>query len=276
MPKEERAQNVSTQKEQAALYLKRGHSDYTWANFESALHLYGKAFTLSSSVDWIEGMVRSLIHMSRSSDRLNDSEQAGVYLDQAFYLLDDSVPPELVLLVQNRKTEWLLFNDSPESALQWNDMVLKDMKTIKSEEAGEVWRVRGAILKALKEYDLALEAMNKALKLDQKGNYISELASDYYILASILSLSNREDEAILSMNSALEKDKFIENTPGIAQDLYGLGLIYEKLGDHEKAYHYFQRSYLVQRSSDQESIPERLLSRLQNPPDESPWSIDSD
>jgi tetratricopeptide (TPR) repeat protein len=44
---------------------------------------------------------------------------------------------------------------------------------------------------------------------------------------------------------ALEADKKIENSPGIAQDLYALGLIANRRGDPAAAYDYFQRSYLV-------------------------------
>jgi tetratricopeptide (TPR) repeat protein len=276
IPKEARVQAVNTQKDQAAVYLERGHREYTWDNYESALHQYMNAFTLSSSVDWQEGMVKSLVHLSRASDRMKESVRAKIYLDQAVDLMTEIESLELNTLVLNRKTEWFLFNDTPKSALQLNDDVLKNIDKLKGEEAGEVWRIRAVVLKAMKDYDQALIAIEKALERDQKGNYLSELASDYYIRASVLSLSGREEEAAISMTYALEKDKFIENTPGIAQDLYGLGLIYEKIGENEKANHYFQRSYLVQKGANRNDIPEKLLEKLQNLENGSPWIKDTD
>ena len=213
MPKGERLQAVNAQKDQAVLYLQRGNNEYTWNNFDSALHQYQNAFTHASSVDWIDGMVRSLVQMSRSSDRIKAYTTARVYLDQAADLIEDSESRELALLVVNRETEWLLFNDSPASALRLNDQVITGIKDIRAEEAGEAWRIRGAVLKTMKEYDNALQAIDNALEIDKKGNFISELASDYYIQASVLSLSGREVEAIDSMSRALEKDKFIEKYP---------------------------------------------------------------
>ena len=37
----------------------------------------------------------------------------------------------------------------------------------------------------------------------------------------------------------------MENSPGIAKDLYALGVISGKKGDQAAAFDYFQRSYLV-------------------------------
>jgi tetratricopeptide (TPR) repeat protein len=264
IPKGERLAAVNDKKEQAALFLSRGHNEYGWNNYESSIKLYSNAFSLSSSVDWEEGMIRSLVHMSRSSDRTADSKQSQVYLDAARELLFISDKVTLNILVGNRESEWLLFHKSPEKALEKCNEIINILGSENSEEAGETWRLKAAILKKMKNYDDALDAIEKAVTLDDKQHYIAELASDHYIKASILSLSGREVEGINSMLQALHYDKFIENTAGIAQDLYALALIYEKMGKKENANHFFQRTYLVYTGAGRSDIPPVLNEKLIN------------
>lgn len=266
MPKGENPDAVNVKKEQAALYLSRGHNEYGWNNYESSIKLYNKAFSLSSSVDWEEGMVRSLVHMSRSIDRTADNKQSQLYLDAARELLPVSEEVTLSILVGNRESEWLLFHKGPEKALEKCNEVISALGSEKSEEAGETWRLKAAIHKKMKNYDAALEAIEQAVALDSKQQYIAELASDHYIKASILSLSGREVEGINSMLQALHYDKFIENTAGIAQDLYALALIYEKMGKKEDANHFYQRSYLVYTGDGRVPIPPALSEKLINAP----------
>jgi len=270
IPKKARITPVIVQKEKASLYLDRGHNEYRWDNFPSALHMYSSAFSTASTVDWQDGMIRALVHLSRTNDRMKKAELSKEYLDRASDLMMNNNSVELSALIMNRKTEWLLFNDTPEAALKENDSTLEYIKSLTSEDAGETWRIRASILKSMKSYDLALESINKALDLDVKGNFVSETASDFYIKASVYSLKGDKARAVESMESALEKDKYIENTPGIAQDLYALGLIYEKTGDIENATHYFYRSYLVYSGYGKDRIPEKLLLKVKESSD-NPW-----
>lgn len=267
MPKGERLAAVNTKKEQAAVYLRRGHNEYGWSHYDSSIELYNNAFILSSSVDWEEGMIRALIHLSRSADKTAKSEIAIDFLNAARELLPDTDSQALKVLVGNRESEWMLFHKSPEEALEKCREVLTYAGSDKTEEHGETWRLKASIHKKMAQYEEALEAIDKAIALDDSQHYIAELASDYYIKASILSLSGREEDGINSMLQALQYDKFIENTPGIAQDLYGLALIYEKMGNIEKANHYFQRTYLVYAAEGQQNIPAALTDKLKNDSD---------
>ncbi|MBF9015556.1 MULTISPECIES: tetratricopeptide repeat protein [unclassified Oceanispirochaeta] len=263
IPKEERLAAVNEKKEQSALFLSQGHNEYGWKNYESSMTLYKSSFSLAASVDWGEGMIRSLVHLSRSADRIGESDKSLEYMDAAEELLKDIDNTTLLILVGNRKSEWLLFNESPQKAIEQSEVVIALIDSEKSEEVGESWRIQAAAYKRMKNYEKALESIENALSLDEEQHYVAELASDYYIRGSILSLSGREADAIDSMYLALQKDKFIENTPAIAQDLYALALIYEKSGQNENANHYFQRSYLVYKGV-REEVPPVLVEKLKN------------
>jgi len=276
IPKKERVTPVIAQKEKASLSLDRGHNEYRWNSFDSALHLYGNAFTAASAVDWQEGMIRSLIHMSRTYDRLGDSQSSRLYLDRASGLLDADTAPELLVMVSNRKTEWFFFNATPEEALKQNDLSLTQAGGLDSEEAGEAWRIRASIFKTMKNYDQAMDAVLKALEIDEKRNFIPETASDYYIMSSLYSLQGNYGSAVDSMESALAKDKYIENTPAIAQDLYALGLIYEKAGDRENAARYYARSFLVYTAADRNTVPSALLQKMEQSSSGELWTMTAD
>jgi hypothetical protein len=61
---------------------------------------------------------------------------------------------------------------------------------------------------------------------------------------------------------ALAMDKKIENSVGIAMDLYALGLISSKRKDTAAAYDYFQRSYLVSTTLSMKSEMRKALVEL--------------
>lgn len=262
LPKKERLVPVTAKKEQAALYLSRGHNEYNWSNYESSVNFYTKSYQLAASVDWQEGMIRSLVHLSRSQDRLGLSSESLENLEYAEEFLvrhDDEV---LSLLAGNRRTEWLLFNRGSADALEQGLSMAETAGPLKVREAGESWRILAAVYKKEGNLVRALEAVEKAVSLDNSQNFTAELASDYYIRSSILSLSGKTDEALESMYSALEMDKYIENTASIAQDLYGLALIYEKAGNDLEASHYFLRSYIVYSSSGGVPVPDNLVDKI--------------
>ncbi len=271
LPKDTMDRGVMDKKEQAASVLEHGNSEYLWENHSSSANQYELAFRLSASVDWQEGMVRALIALSRSSDAMGEPENASVFLDRAFYILDEVDDRGLELSAANRQTEWLLFNASPDEALRESDRHIGAADKSPGREAGETWRIRAAILKRRGEYEGALKAADEALRLDEKKGFLREAASDHYIRASILSLSGKRDLAADEMLKALNLDKQIENTPAIAQDLYALGLIYDKSGDPRKAEHYFRRSVLVYESSGGLNIPEGLLRQLKKGGDGLLW-----
>lgn len=276
LPKDKKDAGVRDKKEQAAAVLEHGNKEYLWDNHASSLNQYQSAFRLSASVDWQEGMIRSLIALSRSSDALGRGGASSVYLDRADFLLEEYDDPALALTAANRRTEWFLFNATADRALEESDKIISSADKAKGREAGEAWRIRAAILKRKGELATALEAADRALDLDEKRADLREAASDYYIRSSILSLSGDTEQAVQSMQKALALDKRIENTPAIAQDLYALGLIMEKAGDKERADHYFRRSALVYESAAIAAVPEGLSERLSESQENSLWKSGDD
>ena len=263
MPKGEKSQFVQAVRTKSALQLEQGNNEYRWNNYQSALGLYSKAMGSASSVDWQEGVIRSMVQISRTLDQLKRTEEARQYALTASAFKEASESQVLRVLTLNRLAEWEFFNGSSSEALEIIGRAIIAGKGLEREEAGETWRIKAALHKKEKEYPLALEAISRAVSIDKKGAFLAELASDYYIQASIYSLSDKYTEAVATMEKALLKDKFIENSAGIAMDLYGLAKIHEKNGKNEIALEYYKRLYLVYRGSNKGTVPEFLLNSLE-------------
>ena len=264
MPKGEKVQYVNSVSSQSAIQLERGNNEYRWNNYKSALNLYSKALTLASSVDWQEGIIRSIVQISRTLDQLNRGEDSRIYAETAREFQMTAGSAALDVLTLNRLGEWTFFKGDSQAALSLISKALAAGQSLESEEIGETWRIKAVIHKKEKDYSSALQAIDEALKIDEDGAFLGELASDYYIRSSILSLMNHLDEAIESMEIALVKDKFIENSAGIAMDLFGLGKIYEKKGDSEKAFIYYKRLYLVYSGTNNRTVPDNLMNSINN------------
>ncbi len=272
MPKDEKAQLVTTGRTQSALQLERGNNEYRWNNYESALNLYNKALASASAVDWQEGIIRSFVQISRTLDQLNRPDEAFTYVELASQLLEGLDSPVLQVLVINRRSEWSLFQENMEEALSIIETAIEEGEKISTEEAGESWRIKAAILKRMDQFYLALEAVEEAEQIDSKGPYLAELASDYYIKGSLHSVMGNYPEAVKNMEKALEKDKFIENSAGIALDLFGLSRIYEKSGDIEMSQLYLKRLYLVNLYANPGTVPEKLLQNENSQPELTEWT----
>ena len=88
-------------------------------------------------------------------------------------------------------------------------------------------------------------SIDKSLRINLSNKLNAEAAADYYMIASVHSKQGRFDEALKNADLALSLDKRVENSPGIAEDLYALGLISNRKKDLPAAFDYYQRSYLV-------------------------------
>ena len=82
------------------------------------------------------------------------------------------------------------------------------------------------------------------------------------MIASVHSKQGDFPDALSNAQKALELDKKVESSPGIAKDLFALGLISSRKGDAAAAYDYFQRSYGVFATLGQKTGMKKSLTEL--------------
>jgi len=236
---------VKTEADQAAA---SGENYFRQGRYELALQFFTQALSAYTSVDDGEGIVRSYNAVGKSYTALGELDQAeGLFLRARERARGESSSLRFDTAV-NLGELYLAKGDAAaaqKAFLEAGAMVFPGRSPV---QAAQLAHDQGTAEKNLGDSAKALEYFGLSLKTNLAGKYLAEAASDYYMIASVYSRDGKYDEALKSASLALSYDKQVESSPGIAKDLYALGLITAKKGDQASAYDYFQRSYLVSTS----------------------------
>jgi tetratricopeptide (TPR) repeat protein len=129
---------------------------------------------------------------------------------------------------------------------------IEEIKTIVSNEMDNIkddqlytalaWTVLGLAEKEQKLYDDAEESFANALEIHEKDNYLEQAAYDWYLIASVRSMSLNYDAAVEALMNSVSFDRRAENSHGLGSDWKALGDVYAKMGDNEKSQNAYARS----------------------------------
>ncbi len=236
---------VSTTKTQAAQDSSYGEAYLHQGRYELALQFYTQSLNEYTSVDDRDGVVQSYNAIGTTYLAMGSLDKAEEVLVRARSLSRNAGAPLLTVSSINLG-ELYLAKGSSQQALDVLQEALglpvasrtPAQTAVLYHDLGTAQRDLGDAAKALESYSFSLDANLKAKRTEMA-------AADYYMIASVHSREGRFDEAEKNASLALEMVKKIESSPGIAKDLYALGLISVKRKDMAAAYDYFQRSYYV-------------------------------
>ncbi|HET6449808.1 MAG TPA: tetratricopeptide repeat protein [Spirochaetia bacterium] len=234
---------VKTEGDQAAT---TGQSYYRQGRYDLALQFFSQALSQYTSVDDGDGIVKAYIGVGRCYTALGQAGEAeGVFL-QARDRAREEGAASLLFDARVNLGELYLSQGNPEKArttLQEESTGQEKGRT--PAQNAQLYHDLGTAEKGLGNSAPALEDFNRSLKINLGAKYYAEAAADYYMISSVYSRDGRYDEALTYASQALQYDKRVESSPGIAKDLYALGLISGKKGDTAAAYDWLQRSYNV-------------------------------
>jgi tetratricopeptide (TPR) repeat protein len=236
---------VSTMKTQAAQDSSYGEAYLRQGRYELALQFYTLSLNEHTSVDDREGVIKCYNAIGTTYLAMGALEKAEEVLLRARGLSRTAGSSPLTVSSINLGELYLAKGDAQKAldVLQEALGLPAGSRTpaqtaVLYHDLGTAQRNLGDSAKALESYGLSLEANLKAKRVEMA-------ATDYYMIASVHSREGRYEEAAKSAGLALDMDKQIESSPGIAKDLYALGLIAVKRQDMAAAFDYFQRSYFV-------------------------------
>ncbi|MDR1863171.1 MAG: hypothetical protein LBQ67_04530 [Treponema sp.] len=101
------------------------------------------------------------------------------------------------------------------------------------------WMVLGLAEKELERYIEAESAARRALAIHEKGLFLEEAAYDWYLIASIRSVSEQYAAALEALATAIGFDRRAENGFGLASSWQAMGEVYlknEQPGEAEAAF----------------------------------------
>jgi tetratricopeptide (TPR) repeat protein len=236
---------VNTVKIQADQGSASGEAYFRQGRYALALQFFSQSLSEYASVDDGEGVVRSYNAIGKSYLAIGSLDLAADMFLRARERAQ-SISPSLLFDSRVNLAELYLAKGDAQAA--WT--VLKDAEGMffLGQLPAQIAMLNhdlGSAEKDLGNANKALQYFQRSLDTNLSNKYFAEAASDYYMIASVYSREGNYDKALQDAAIALSYDKRVESSPGIAKDLYALGLITAKKGDQASAYDYLQRSYLV-------------------------------
>ena len=235
---------VITVKRQADQDTASGEAYYRQGRYPLALQFFSQALSQYTSVDDGEGVVRSYNAVGKCYIALGSLDDA----ERMFQRARDRArvdTPSLSFDSSVALAELYLAKGDPARA---RDILTEEQRTTTGRtpvQNAQLQHDLGTAEKNLGNSEAALSWFDQSLKINLAGKHLAEAASDYYMIASVHSREGRYDEALSNAARALALDKQVESSPGIAKDLYALGVISGKKGDQQGAFDYLQRAYMV-------------------------------
>jgi tetratricopeptide (TPR) repeat protein len=232
-------------KNQAAQDSTSGEGYYRQARYDLALQFFTQALNGYTSIDDTEGVATCCNLIGKTYLVTGSFDQAETMFSRARGKAH-GVSPSLVLDATNSLGElYLARGDAPKALATFQEALALPPAAQTPARTALLYHNMGTAEKNLSHLSAALEYYQKSLQINLSNKLNAEAASDYYMIASVHSKQGRFDEALKNADVALALDKRVENSPGIAEDLYALGLISTRRKDPAAAFDFYQRSYSV-------------------------------
>jgi len=249
-------------KNRAAGYTEFGNTYFQDANFPMAMNFFELALRENTAVDNLPGIAKSYNSIGRvytATGNYTEAEENYRLAMEFAVLAEDS---DQIVQTHINRGDLALRRDDPATAKE----ELERAKEIADPGGGTntsiLYHNLGILYAREGDFTRAVKHIETALTENEKNRRWSELAGNYYMLASIASRQKDFDTAEAHALSALKYDKRAENSPGIAADLSALGRISEHTGKDEDAYQYYLRSLRIHLSINAAPESVDLLDRL--------------
>jgi len=239
-----RSDAVTDVKSQATDAEVSGQHYYSLGRYDLALQFFQQSLDQNASVDNVDGVIRSRIAIGQvylatgrlpaAEDMLSSAQAQAKARGNLPLYIDSSIS----------LGELSLRKDDPQAALGTLQKVLNTPQLkMTPEQTGVLYHDIGVAWKESGDMAKALDWLSRSLQNNLTGKLLASAAADYYMIASVHSKQGDFAAASANAEQALALDKKIENSPGIAMDLYALGLIATRRADSTAAYDYYQRAY---------------------------------
>jgi len=241
----DRPEREVARKNQATQYVVFGNSYFQQADYPMALQFFNLALEENIAVDNLPGISKSYNSIGRVYAATGDFAEATENYELALQFADLADDDEQRVQTYINRGELALRRGDDDGAI--TEFERAGAIDAANEELNNaiLYHNLGTLYARQGRLDEATEEIERARVINEETDDWVELASNYYMLASIASRRERYAEALSYAQLALDNDKRAENSVGIAADLLALGRISSHLDDQEDAYQYYLRSLRV-------------------------------
>jgi len=237
---------IFTDRNMAANQLNLANQTAARGRFSDALLILEEARRLALSTDDPALRIKTstsrgsiLFSLGRQAEAFREWENASTEADAA----GQSVLAALARLYTIRARIVLLGTDpqggkqTDDAAVEFKNQIGKEMLIVKADplSAAAGYVTLGMAEKQLKHWTEAEDAVTAALKIHEKNLYLEDSAYDWFLIASIRSVSGKYDSALEALETAISFDRRAENGFGLASSWQAKGEVYQKAGRPEEA-----------------------------------------
>lgn len=252
-----------TRKNQAARFAEFGNAQYNRGNYELALRYFDLSLAENVAIDNLPGIAQSYNSIGRVFVAVGNQREAEASFHSAIRFSELAGNTEHRMQAHVNLAVVALQEDDEERATEYLDLALAAVQAGEAKPNAILYHNLGILHARRNRFEEAQDHIERARSMNERDMRWPELASNHYMLASILSRQGRYPEALEQANRALEYDKRAENSPGIAADLYALGRISANMNNHEDAYQYYLRALRINLALNQPGQSIRLLGLLE-------------
>ncbi|MDR2069324.1 MAG: tetratricopeptide repeat protein [Spirochaetaceae bacterium] len=241
----ERPAELFTLQNETETQLNLANREADRGNYEGALTLLEEARRLAASTDRPPLLIRVWLSQGNVLFSLGRVEAARALWDAALAESERAGEEELAAASRIYMARSSLILDggagTPEKVIA---AVREDLARLKSDKLNSAlgWTVIGIAEKELRHWAEAESALAKALDIHEKDRYLELAAYDWYLIASVRSVSGRYDSALEALSRALALDRRAENSYGLGMDWLALGEVYQKAARGDEALAAYRRS----------------------------------
>jgi len=234
---------------------------------EQAQFLFKKSFDLYTGVDNLKGIIISGLAIARQYYHLDDMEQYDEWYMKMSVIANNNAP-ELLPLLYILQMEVAFDMEEYENVITLSYRIDTSQKEMQTELLS--YRLL-ALLKTEQSYKKEFDGIKKNIatlrKMFKKNKLDNPKIVSYaaYTLGYALSKEKKWKKALGFFNIAYEYDQLIGNKGGLADDIFAIGIVYENLGDKEKALSCFIRSkdiYLIIKNEEMAAVAETKINTL--------------
>lgn len=232
-------------------------------NFETSHVLLKECKQRAILVDDTSLMIRCGLSLGNLLFSLGSADDAFAELEQAVALAEKYANRELLSVSKVYLARGRLVSGRV-SAQSLVDEVNREAANIKSDKLyiAFSWQVKGLLLRELRSYREAEDAVKRSLDIHQKENFLENASYDWYLIASIRSLSGNTAGALQALELSIELDRRVENSWGLAANWRAMGDVHRKSGNTKEAIEAYQRSAAIFSAMGNEREAEETKKRI--------------
>jgi len=223
-----------------------GNREAGRGNFEIARALLAGCKRKAILVDDTSLMIRCGLSLGNVLFSLGGRDEAFAEWEQAVALAKKHGDRELLSVSNVYFARGRLLSDGA-SAQSVLDEVNRESANIKTDNLyiAFSWQVKGLALRELRSFREAEDAAKRSLAIHEKERYLENASYDWYLIASIRSLSGNTSGALQALESSIALDRRVENTWGLAASWRAMGDVHRKAGNNNEAKDAYRRAKTI-------------------------------